>query len=190
MEQETPAEQGTKASLAAIFLAFLKIGAFTFGGGYAILPMIQREVVVNRRWVDRAFFFDSLIITQSVPGALALNSSIQVGTHLRGAPGGLAAALGVITPSVLIILFLAGFLLPVFKDNRYVQAAFYGLRPAVVALIAAAALNLGREILRGWSSAILAAALLAASLLLRLHPIAVMLAGGLAGLILFRKKGA
>jgi chromate transporter len=186
-EQAAPAGAG-KVSLPAIFLAFLKVGAFTFGGGYAILPVIQREVVVARKWVDQAFFFDTLIITQSMPGALALNSSIQIGMHLRGVAGGLLAALGVITPSVLIILGIVALVLPVYRDNLYVQAVFYGLRPAVVALIAAAAFHLGRELVRGWISAALAAALLAAAVLLGLHPIAIMVAGGLAGLIFFRKK--
>lgn len=188
MEHEHPAGQAGRIALPVIFLAFLKVGAFTFGGGYAILPVIQREVVVNRKWVDRDFFFNTLIITQSMPGALALNSSIQIGMHLRGIPGGLLAALGVITPSVLIILSIVAFFLPVYQHNQYVQAVFYGLRPAVVALIAAAAFNLGREMLRGWTSLCLAAALLAAALLLKIHPIAVLVAGGLAGLILFRKK--
>lgn len=171
-----------------IFLVFLKVGAFTFGGGYAMLPVIQREVVTRRKWVEHPAFFDMLVITQSVPGQLALNSAIQVGVHLRGIPGGLIAALGVTLPSVLIILAIAAFLFSVYRELIYVQAIFYGLRPAVVALIAAAALNMAREMLRGWSSAGLAAVLLAVALFFQLHPIAVLLAGGLAGLILFRKK--
>ncbi len=187
-KEQGEADQTKPVPLPGIFLVFLKVGAFTFGGGYAILPVIQREVVVTRKWVDRAFFFDTLIITQSMPGALALNSSIQIGMHLRGLPGGILAALGAITPSVLIILSIVGLFLPVYRDNSYVQAVFYGLRPAVVALIAAAAFHLGQELIRGWTSITLAAVLLAAAVLLNIHPIAILLAGGLAGLILFRKR--
>lgn len=177
-----------KVPLAIIFFAFMKIGAFTFGGGYAMLPMIQREVVVTRKWVDRDFFFDALLITQSLPGALALNTAIQVGMRLRAVPGGMAAVMGIITPSVIIILAIAGLFLPAFQNSIYVQAIFYGLRPAVVALITAAAVKMGREIIDNWSGAILAAVLLALALLVTIHPIFVILAGGLAGLVLFRKK--
>ncbi|MEW5783755.1 MAG: chromate transporter [Bacillota bacterium] len=187
-EQTAPEKSEKRVTLLTIFLVFLKVGAFTFGGGYAILPVIQREAIVKHKWVDRDTFFDILIITQSMPGALALNSAIQIGMRLRGVSGGVIAALGVITPSVLIILLIVALFLPVYRDNVYVQAIFYGLRPAVVALIAAAAFSLGREMLRGWISAVMAAVLLAATVLLRIHPIAVLVIGGAAGLILFRKK--
>jgi chromate transporter len=186
--QPEGAAQAQQVSLLTIFLVFLKVGAFTFGGGYAMLPVIQREVVTRQKWVDHAVFFDSLIITQSIPGPLALNNSIIIGQRLRGLRGGLTAALGVITPSILIILAIVAFFLPYFQDNVYVQAVFYGLRPAVVALITAAAFNLAREMLRGWASALLAAALLAAALLFQLHPIAILVGGGFIGLLLFRNR--
>lgn len=185
--QPEGAAKNQQVSLLTIFLVFLKVGAFTFGGGYAMLPVIQREVVYKQKWVDQAVFFDSLIITQSIPGPLALNNAIIIGQRLRGLRGGLIAALGVITPSILIILAIVAFFLPYFQDNSYVQAVFYGLRPAMVALITAAAINLGREMLRGWASVLLAVILLAAALLFKIHPIAILLSGGLIGLILFRK---
>lgn len=175
-------------SLNTIFFIFLKIGAFTFGGGYAMLPIIEREVVTRREWIGEDHFFDLLIVAQSLPGAIALNSAIQVGMRLRGIPGGLLAALGVIIPPVAIILALAAFFLPVFRDNRYIQAIFYGLRPAVMALIAAAVINLGRNIFDHWISIALAAILLAGALLLKIHPIIILLAGGSAGLLIFKKR--
>jgi chromate transporter len=180
--------QARQVSLLTIFLVFLKVGAFTFGGGYAMLPVIQREVVYRQKWVDQAVFLDSLIITQSIPGPLALNNSIIIGQRLRGLRGGLTAALGVTIPSILVILTIVAFFLPYFQEFVYVQAVFYGLRPAVVALITAAAFNLSREMLRGWASALLAAALLAAALFLRIHPIAILVGGGITGLILFRGR--
>lgn len=189
MEQGQQAVQPKAISLLTIFLVFLKVGAFTFGGGYAMLPIIQGEVVTRREWVDENRFIDMIVIAQSLPGAIALNSAILIGMRLRGIPGGLLAALGVIIPSVAVILALAAFFLPVFQDNVYLKAIFYGLRPAVVALIAAAVVNLGRNIFDHWRSAALAAALLAAALLLKLHPIAILLAGGAAGLLIFKEKG-
>jgi len=164
------------------------VGAFTFGGGYAILPVIQQEVVVNRKWISQPVFSDILIITQGMPGQLALNSAIQIGVRLRGPVGGLVAAVGVTAPSFFILLAIAAYFYPLIKDNIYVQAVFYGLRPAVVALIAAAAIKMGREILHGWSGAILCALLLALAIITQLHPILVLLAGGAAGLIVFRRR--
>lgn len=186
--QQEESGQTRQVSLSTIFLVFLKVGAFTFGGGYAMLPVIQREVVERQKWVGRDLFFDSLIITQSVPGPLALNSSVIIGQHLRGLSGGLMAALGVITPSVVIILALTAFVLPYIQENIYVQAVFFGLRPAVVALIAAAAFSLARDILRDWTGVFLAAVLLATALIFNLHPITILLTGGFTGLLLFRRR--
>ena len=177
-----------RVSLLSIFWVFLKIGAFTFGGGYAMLPIIQREIVERNQWTDFKTFSAILVITQSVPGTLALNCSIQIGLRLRGLPGALLAILGIVLPPFIIILIIAIFLLPVYRDNVYVQAVFYGLRPAIVALIASAAVSLGRQLLSGRVSIVLTAALLLIALLCNLHPIAVMLTGGIAGLVLFRKE--
>ena len=188
MEQELQAAEPKAVSLQTIFLVFLKVGAFTFGGGYAMLPIIQREVVDRREWVDENLFIDIIVLAQSLPGAIALNSAIQIGMRLRGILGGLLAALGIIVPSVAVVLTLVAFFLPVLQDNVYLQAIFSGLRPAVVALIAAAVVGLGRNIFDNWISFSLAAALLAAALLLKLHPIIILLAGGLAGLLFSREK--
>lgn len=186
---ETVAGQpGPKESLLAILLTFLKVGAFTFGGGYAILPVIRQEVVINRRWVDEDVFADILIITQGMPGQLALNSAIQIGVRLRGTVGGLVAALGVTAPSVLILLIIAAWLYPLYRNNQYVHAVFYGLRPAVVALIAAAAIKLGKEILHGTWGIILCAVLLIAAITSQVHPILVLVAGGVAGLLVCKRE--
>ncbi len=177
-----------KESLLTIMLTFFKVGAFTFGGGYAILPVVQQEVVYKRKWVSQSVFSDILIITQGMPGQLALNSAIQIGIRLRGTAGGLVAALGVTAPSVIILLIIAAWLYPIMHDNIYVQAAFYGLRPAVVALIAFAAVKMGRDILHGWRGILLCAALLAIAIITQLHPILILVAGGLAGLIICRSN--
>ncbi len=171
-----------------ILLTFLKVGAFTFGGGYAILPVIQQEVVERKKWISHEEFSDILVITQGMPGQLALNSSIQIGIRLRGIPGGLMGALGVTAPSVIILLAIAAYFYPLLRDNDYVQAIFYGIRPAVVALIAAAAVKMGRDILQGFSGIVLCAILLAFAIITQIHPIIVLVIGGLAGLIVYRGK--
>ncbi len=176
-------------SLCAILLTFLKVGTFTFGGGYAILPIIQRIVVEERSWVSQGDFSDILIITQGMPGPLALNSSIQIGIRLRGTAGGAVAALGVTLPSVAILLAIAAYLYPLVRDNIYVQAIFYGIRPAIVALIFIAAIKMGRNILHGWKGILLCVLLLAAAVISGAHPILILVAGGLIGLLVNRKKG-
>ena len=176
-----------KESLWHILKPFFKIGAFTFGGGYAILPVIQQEVVENKKWVSQAVFADILIITQGMPGQLALNSAIQIGVRLRGTTGGIIAALGVTAPSVIILLVIAAFLYPYIKDNLYFQALFYGIRPAVVALIAAAAIKMGKDVLHGKAALVLCALLLILAIISQIHPILVLLIGGVAGLFVFRR---
>lgn len=165
-------------------LAFLKIGAFTFGGGYGILPVIQQEVVERRRWVSQEEFTDILIITQGMPGQLSLNSAIQVGVKLKGTAGGVAAAVGVTVPSVLTLTIIAAWLYPYMHKNVYLNAAFYGIRPAVVALIACAAIKMGRDLLTDPKCLILCLTLIALAIITGLHPILVLVAGGLAGLAL------
>ena len=117
-----------------LFLTFMKIGMFTIGGGYAMLPLIQREVV-DRGWMTKEEFIDIFSVAQSLPGIFAVNISIFVGYRLRKKMGGFICALGTILPSFLIILLIALFFTQV-KDNVWVEKAFKGLRPAVVALIA------------------------------------------------------
>lgn len=177
-----------RVSLLVILFTFLKIGAFTFGGGYVILPIIQREIIHRLAWLEMEDFMDILIVTQSLPGPLALNCSIMVGQRLRGTVGGLVAALGIVLPSFLIILLLVAFLLPVVWNNSYVQAAFYGLRPAVAALVSAVALNLGRKFAKDRLSIGLLALLLGAALAFRLHPVLILVLGAFLGLLFCRKK--
>lgn len=123
-------------TLFEIFACFFKIGLFTFGGGYAMLPMIEAEVVDKKRWIDGKEFIDMLAIVQSVPGAIAINTSVYVGFRKAGLPGALAAILGTSLPSFIIILLIAVVFTDV-SDNPTIEKVFKGIRPAVVALIAA-----------------------------------------------------
>lgn len=118
------------------FAIFFKIGLFTIGGGYAMIPLIENEVVTKRHWVAAEDFVDLLAIAQSSPGILAVNMAIFIGYRLKGIRGSIVTALGTVLPSFLIILAIALFFHN-FKDNEVVEKIFKGIRPAVVALIAA-----------------------------------------------------
>ncbi|MEG2402120.1 MAG: chromate transporter [Muribaculaceae bacterium] len=121
-----------------LFISFLKIGSFTFGGGWAMISIIEKEVVDKNKWINRQEFLDLLAIAQALPGILAVNISIAVGDKLRGTRGSVCATLGTIIPSFLIILAIAMFLTPdMIKNNDIINRIFMGIRPAVVALIVA-----------------------------------------------------
>ena len=122
--------------LLELFTTFFKIGLFTFGGGFAMIPFIEREVIERKRWIERKDFVDMLVLAQSVPGPVAVNTAVFVGYKRAGVAGAVAATLGMVLPSFLAILLLALFFAEV-RDNRYVDAAFRAMRPAVVALIVA-----------------------------------------------------
>lgn len=146
-------------SLRTIFGSFFKIGLFTFGGGYAMIPLIEREVIDRRRWIEQKEFLDLLTLAQSVPGPISLNTSVFVGYKVRGLSGAVAALLGVVVPSFVILLAVALFFSDV-RHNPVVNAAFMGMRPAVVALIIGPVISLSRGM--HWSLlAVIAAAALA-----------------------------
>lgn len=127
-----------------LFLVFFKIGAFTFGGGYAMIPLIRNEVVKKKEWLNDSEFIDMLAIAQSIPGPIALNTALFVGNRRMGFKGSLFSAAGIILPSFIIILLIA-ILFTQFRDNPLVERIFKGIRPAVVALIAAPLLGLSRS---------------------------------------------
>ncbi len=128
-------------SLRTVFASFFRIGLFTFGGGYAMIPIIEREIIDRRRWIDRREFLDLLTLAQSVPGPIAVNTSVFVGYKVRGMRGAVAALLGAVVPSFTIILLIALFFAGI-RQNAVVDAAFKGMRPAVVALIIGPVLSL------------------------------------------------
>ncbi len=127
-----------------IFTCFAKIGAFTIGGGYAMIPIIQKEVVEKKRWIEEEDFMDVLAISQSAPGLLAVNISIFLGYRLKGVKGSVVATLGSVLPSFLIILLIAMFFAG-YQDNPTVIKIFKGIRPVVVALIAVPVINMAKK---------------------------------------------
>lgn len=126
------------------FKTFFKIGAFTLGGGYAMIPIIEAEVVDKYKWIEKEEFLDLIAIAQSCPGVFAINVSIFIGYKLRKLRGALCTCLGTALPSFLIILLIAMFFKR-FEDNTTVEAIFRGIRPAVVALIAAPTFSLAKS---------------------------------------------
>ncbi|MBR2102557.1 MAG: chromate transporter [Prevotella sp.] len=129
---------------ALLFKTFFKIGIVTFGGGYAMIPIIETEVVDKHRWLTKTELLDLIAIAQSCPGVFAINISIFIGYKLKKEKGAYCAALATALPSFLIILLIAMFFHQ-FEDNRVVAAMFRGIRPAVVALIAVPTFNLARQ---------------------------------------------
>ena len=127
-----------------LFFTFVKIGTFTIGGGYAMLPLIEREVV-DKKWISKDDFIDLFAVAQSLPGIFAVNISIFVGYKLKKVPGSIVCALGTILPSFFIILIIALFFTQV-KDNIWVEKIFKGLRPAVVALIVVPCITAARAL--------------------------------------------
>lgn len=166
-------------SLRIIFLSFFKIGLFTFGGGYAMLPLIERELIVKRKWIEQKEFLDLLTLAQSVPGPIAVNTSVFVGYKVRGLRGAAAALLGTVLPSFAIILVIAIFFADI-RHNPVVDAAFKGMRPAVVALIIGPVLSLARGL--HWSMYLVIAASAVGVWWLRISPIYVLIAAALLGI--------
>ena len=172
--------------LLEIFWSFLKIGAFTFGGGYAMIPLIQHEVIHKRRWIEERDFLDLLTLAQTAPGPIALNTAVFVGYKRRGYMGALSAILGVIVPSFLVILVVAIFFASI-RDNAYVDAAFKGMRPAVVALIVAPIVGLTKG-MRWW----LVAVALAVALVVwhfGISPVWFLIAGAVVGACVVARRG-
>ena len=171
----------------ALFITFFKIGLFTFGGGWAMIAIIEREIVDNHRWVRREEFVDLLAVAQAMPGILAVNISCVVGNRLRGLRGSVVAALGTILPSFIIILFIAIYLTPVVvKTCEWVSRCFRAIRPAVVALIVAPVFTTARRAGITWRTAVIpvAVALLICSRLpVVSNPIVFIVLGAVGGIV-------
>ena len=130
-----------------LFWTYLKIGTFTLGGGYAMLPLIQREVVDRRQWIDEEEFLNMIALAQAAPGLIAVNSAIFIGWRIGGWKGVAGAVLGAVLPSLFIILLIA-MIFQEWKEQPAVEAAFKGIRPAVVALIAAPLVKMAKTAIK------------------------------------------
>ena len=162
------------------FKTFFHIGIFTLGGGYAMIPLIEEEVVNKKQWVSKEEFLDLIAIAQSCPGVFAINISIFIGYKLRKIRGALATSLGTALPSFLIILLIAMFFHR-FQDNPVVAAIFRGIRPAVVALIAVPTFNLAKSAKISWTNCWIPVVGALLIWLMGVSPIYIILVAGIGG---------
>ena len=165
-----------------LFWTFCKIGALTFGGGYAMLPLIQREIVENKKWSTEKEILDYYAVGQCTPGVIAVNTATFIGYKLKGIIGGIVATLGVIFPSIVIILIIATFLQN-FADLAIVQSAFAGIRVAVVALIITTVVKLIKSSIKDYLGVIIAIIAFVISAFIELSPVYVVIAAALTGFI-------
>ncbi|MCD7896072.1 MAG: chromate transporter [Planctomycetaceae bacterium] len=146
---------------AELFMVFFRIGLFAIGGGYAMLPLIEREIVEKKRWIGSEDFLNVLAVAQSLPGPIAVNTGVFVGYKTRRFPGAVVGLLGVVMPSFICMIILATFFVNI-RENPTVAAVFTGIRPAVAALIAGSVVSLGRKArLTVWTGLLALAAALA-----------------------------
>ncbi|EKY27440.1 chromate transporter [Clostridium celatum] len=165
-----------------LFWTFCRIGALTFGGGYAMLPLIQKEIVENKKWSTEKEILDYYAVGQCTPGVIAVNTATFIGFKLRGVIGGIVATLGVIFPSIVIILIIASFLQN-FANLAIVQSAFAGIRVAVVALIITTVVKLLKSSVKDYLGVIIALATFIISAFFGLSPVYIVIAAGLIGFI-------
>lgn len=172
-----------------LLYSYLKIGFFGFGGGYAMLSLIQNEVVVQNQWMTNAQFTDIVAISQMTPGPIAINSATYIGYTVAGFWGSVVATTAVCLPALTLMILITRFFLHL-RDNRYVKGAIAGMKPIVVGMIGAAALLLmfpksadGASFIDGWSWALFAAAMAAS--LKKVNPILLIVLGAMAGVAIY-----
>ncbi len=166
-----------------LFITFFKIGAFTFGGGYAMIPIMEREIVENKKLIDDEEFTDMLALAQASPGPVAVNTSIFIGYKIKGLMGALSSLLGTVLPSFLIILIIAVFFND-FKNLKIVDQIFSGIRPAIAALILSSVVGMlkkGDNLSKRIIIAVIVALLVG---FLDISPVIIIIAGGLISVIM------
>ena len=170
-----------------LFWSFFKIGSFTLGGGFAMIPLMEKELVQQKQWLSKEEFLDLLSVSQAMPGVFAVNMATSIGYRLRGKRGAIMAVLGNILMPILTILALAIFF-RYFRENAVVESIFKGIRPCVVALIAAPVFTMAKNAGLSWRNCwipIVAAALI---WLLDVSPVLIIIIAGVGGFIYGRIK--
>lgn len=170
-----------------LFSTFFKIGCFTIGGGYAMVPVIQREIVENKKWISQDEFLDAIALTNSLPGPLATNTATYVGYRMAGVPGAITGVFATALPSFLLILAIAIFFTTI-KDSLVVQNIFSGVRPAVVSLIIYAVVKLAKSIGFKTKNLLITLGTLIGMIFLDIHPIVAVIISGFLGFFFFREE--
>ena len=171
--------------LLSLFLSFAKVGVMTFGGGYAMIPILEREIVENRKWASSEELMDYYAVGQCTPGVIAVNTATFIGYKVAGPAGGVAATLGVVFPSVVIICLIAG-ILTNFADIPAVKSAFTAIRVCVCVLIFNAVVKLWKGAVKDKASLVLFLIVFVLSLFFDISPVVFVLFCALAGLVLTR----
>ncbi len=170
--------------LIEMFYTFAKIGAFNFGGGYAILPLIEKEIVINNGWIGHQDFIDLVALSQMTPGPISINSATFIGYRLAGFWGAAAGTLGIVFPAFFIVIFAATTIRK-YRDSRLLGCAFLGIRPAVIGLITAATLSVGRASITDGKSFLIAGLTAVMVFKTKLNPVIIILISGALGGIIF-----
>lgn len=173
--------------LLSLFFTFFKIGAFTFGGGYAMLELMKAELCARKKWVSEEDLLDYFAISQCTPGVIAVNTATFVGRNVKGVLGGILATLGVVTPSVIIITIIASFLKS-FAQYEITQHVFGGIRVIVAVLVVNAVFTMGKSAVKDKICLALAAISCALSFIFDLSPIYFVISGAILGLTIKRKN--
>ena len=176
-------EEIKKPGLLSVYSAFFRMGAVTFGGGYAMLPILEKEAVEKKGWVTKEEVMDYYAIAQGLPGIIAVNVGILIGHKQRGFWGGLAAALGVVSPCLIIIMLIAA-CLNNFRDNEYVQHALNGISVCVCALILSSILGLWKKGVKDIPTLCIFLVMLAVSLFTKISPVLCVIAAAVAGIVI------
>lgn len=165
-----------------LFTSFFKIGAFTLGGGYVMIPLIEKEVVGKRHWIEPDEFSEMLTLAQSAPGPISINAAVFVGYRKAGFKGLFCTVLGTVLPSFVVILLIASFFTDI-RENEIVERVFNGIRPAVVALIAVPVVNMLKKAGFKWGIVLIALASAIAVWWFSISPVIVIAVAGLCGII-------
>ncbi len=170
-----------------LFITFFRIGFFTIGGGYVMIPLIEKEVVEKRKWIDNQTFIDMLALAQSVPGIMAVNTAIFVGYRSRGVLGSICCLLGCVLPSFIVILAIAISFTHI-KDNQHVEHIFQGIRPAVVALMVYSVWGMIKKIPQKWVNYVIIIAVTMILYFFPISPIWLILIAAFLGLLIGVKQ--
>jgi chromate transporter len=170
-----------------MFLTFFKIGAFTIGGGYAMIPIIQQEIVDKKKWIEEEEFLDIIAISQGSPGPIAINVSIFIGYRLKGLKGAITCMLGTALPSFMIILLIAMMFFQ-YRNNPIVEKVFLGIRPAVVALIASAVYKMYKSSQIKGVRVLIAIASMLIIVFTNISPVYLILVGGIGAIFYYRSR--
>lgn len=170
--------------LVKLFISFLKIGGFSFGGGYAMLPLIRKEIIDVHGWLSITEFIDILAVVEMTPGPIAINSATFLGYKVGGILGSIVATIAVVLPSFVIILIIAHFLSK-FRESPYVEWAFIGIRPVILGLVTSASITVALDALVDIKSTIIGLGIFGLIAFKDLHPIWAIIIAGLAGALIF-----